>query len=313
MELPDPAPSAAPFREATELSEAASISAIGRKSPDIVPDSEEEFEPTQPAHPEQTRNETMEEREVEKLIRDCSIHDPVPSEPPGDVGMDIDLSMLPHYSRYWASPVFGPDPYPPDNRDSSDANPRWSEHFGVDVRATAESKTSDTAVMIDQSTPAKPEQRTASPVPSNPDVPGDGEVVVEEPPALAPNDPNALVYVSTVSLSLDLDLMRYPASPRIFIFDSLGSRHIQAVNVLTGYLQMEAKDKKGLDETTRAVGKEAMVCHSIYAYLLDVHNQSLHTGSIPTELLRLRRLRLAFCETIHGRPDSAYRDDSRRS
>ncbi|EMD31406.1 hypothetical protein CERSUDRAFT_119788 [Gelatoporia subvermispora B] len=45
----------------------------------------------------------------------------------------------------------------------------------------------------------------------------------------------------------------------IFVFDSLGNRHPQAVKNLIGYLQMEAKDKKGLDETSPAEGKQALV------------------------------------------------------
>ncbi|KAL6308454.1 hypothetical protein BKA93DRAFT_566260 [Sparassis latifolia] len=45
----------------------------------------------------------------------------------------------------------------------------------------------------------------------------------------------------------------------IFTFDSLGGRHPQAANTLSTYLQMEAKDKKGLENTSRAKGKVAHV------------------------------------------------------
>ncbi|KAI0926679.1 hypothetical protein AcV5_007405 [Taiwanofungus camphoratus] len=45
----------------------------------------------------------------------------------------------------------------------------------------------------------------------------------------------------------------------IFIFDSLGSKHPQAIKTLTRYLQLEAKDKKGLDSTSQAQGKGALV------------------------------------------------------
>jgi len=45
----------------------------------------------------------------------------------------------------------------------------------------------------------------------------------------------------------------------IFTFDSLGGRHPQAVKKLSGYLKMEAKDKKNIDEAGVALGKAALV------------------------------------------------------
>jgi len=45
----------------------------------------------------------------------------------------------------------------------------------------------------------------------------------------------------------------------IFTFDSLGSRHPAAVSNLSAYLQLEAKDKKGLDSPSEPVGKQAIV------------------------------------------------------
>ncbi|OCH91910.1 cysteine proteinase [Obba rivulosa] len=45
----------------------------------------------------------------------------------------------------------------------------------------------------------------------------------------------------------------------IFIFDSLGNRHPQAVKNLSAYLQMEAQDKKGVEDTSPAEGKHALV------------------------------------------------------
>ncbi|PCH39744.1 hypothetical protein WOLCODRAFT_136474 [Wolfiporia cocos MD-104 SS10] len=48
-------------------------------------------------------------------------------------------------------------------------------------------------------------------------------------------------------------------STYIFTFDSLGARHPQAVKILTRYLQLEAKDKKDLDDTGQVTGKAALV------------------------------------------------------
>lgn len=72
--VPDVVPTEVP-RDVTELSESTSASVVGRKSPDIVPDSEEEFERTQPVTMERGRDETKDEHEVESMIRSCSIHD----------------------------------------------------------------------------------------------------------------------------------------------------------------------------------------------------------------------------------------------
>lgn len=43
--------------------------------------------------------------------------------------------------------------------------------------------------------------------------------------------------------------------------DSLGSRHPQAINRLSNYLKLEAKDKKGVSEAGTAKGKFAAVCY----------------------------------------------------
>lgn len=52
-----------------------SISAVRPASPNVIPDSEEEFEPTQPVFVQRGKDETKEEKEVESMIRSCSIHD----------------------------------------------------------------------------------------------------------------------------------------------------------------------------------------------------------------------------------------------
>ena len=56
-------------------------------------------------------------------------------------------------------------------------------------------------------------------------------------------------------------------STYIFTFDSLGTRHPQAIKTLTQYLQMEARDKKGIEVTREVIGRNALV--SIIAKLLD--------------------------------------------
>lgn len=41
--------------------------------------------------------------------------------------------------------------------------------------------------------------------------------------------------------------------------DSLGARHPQAIRLLSQYLHMEAKDKKGFDNPSGTKGKQALV------------------------------------------------------
>jgi len=45
----------------------------------------------------------------------------------------------------------------------------------------------------------------------------------------------------------------------VFIFDSLGNRHPQAIKTLVKYLELEAKDKKGVTEITPAQGKHTLL------------------------------------------------------
>ena len=41
--------------------------------------------------------------------------------------------------------------------------------------------------------------------------------------------------------------------------DSLGSKHPQAIKLLQTYLQLEAADKKGIQDANKAEGKKAQV------------------------------------------------------
>ena len=45
----------------------------------------------------------------------------------------------------------------------------------------------------------------------------------------------------------------------IFTLDSLGTRHPQAIKVLKQYLSMEALDKKQMERSSEAKGKQALV------------------------------------------------------
>lgn len=62
------------------------------------------------------------------------------------------------------------------------------------------------------------------------------------------------VAVESVALMRSDHLSTY-----VFIFDSLGSKHPQAIKTLSMYLQLEAKDKKGNTDTRKPIGKLALV------------------------------------------------------
>jgi Ulp1 family protease len=59
----------------------------------------------------------------------------------------------------------------------------------------------------------------------------------------------------------------------IFIFDSLGSQHPQALKNLTAYLRMEAKYKKGIDAT------------GIINFFHFIDIKILYSGAIPDKSL----------------------------
>lgn len=46
----------------------------------------------------------------------------------------------------------------------------------------------------------------------------------------------------------------------IFTLDSLGSKHLRVINILTQYLKLEAKERKGNENTRKPSGKQAHVC-----------------------------------------------------
>lgn len=56
----------------------------------------------------------------------------------------------------------------------------------------------------------------------------------------------------------------------IFTMDSLGTRHPQAIKRLANYLKMEAQDKKGVQDTSSAIGKFASVHSHLFVVALPV-------------------------------------------
>ncbi len=99
----------------------------------------------------------------------------------------------------------------------------------------------------------------------------------------------------------------------IFTFDSLGGKHPAAANNLSRYLQMEAKDKKGLDisQTTPATGVTALV--RCFQLAFTSTNDMLITGSAgprAAELLRLWSLLDPFRTDVHELPRLVHQEDS---
>lgn len=83
----------------------------------------------------------------------------------------------------------------------------------------------------------------------------------------------------------------------IFTFDSLGSRHPQAIKKLSAYLKMEAMDKKGVDHTEAAEGKMVLVW--VIVFYSSQRRVEDFTGAVPTKLLRLWDLPSSFCPDLH--------------
>lgn len=79
----------------------------------------------------------------------------------------------------------------------------------------------------------------------------------------------------------------------IFTLDSLGTRHPQAQKVLRYWLKAEAKDKRELDNVRLAEAKFAQVCGVPFCNKRLSQKRST-TGSITTQLCRLRRLPATF-------------------
>lgn len=89
----------------------------------------------------------------------------------------------------------------------------------------------------------------------------------------------------------------------IFTFDSLGGKHPGAIRNLGHYLQMEAKDKKGLDnsQTTLPTGCNALVCLFVRLKLKSLRWLMFFVvvGPCAAQLLRLWGLPDPFRPHIH--------------
>lgn len=87
--------------------------------------------------------------------------------------------------------------------------------------------------------------------------PGDEEVITSNSGEPEPNR-----YFRPTSFFIRVhqsNYIAYPCRTLIFTFDSLGSDHKAAVRTLSKYLQLEAKDKKGRENTSEAMGRPAFV------------------------------------------------------
>lgn len=92
----------------------------------------------------------------------------------------------------------------------------------------------------------------------------------------------------------------------IFTFDSLGGKHPAAANNLSRYLQMEAKDKKGLDisQTTPAAGVTALVrCFYLAFTLMECQYLALQVPAQPN-FCDCGVYLIHFVQTFMSYPDS---------
>ncbi|KAI0789620.1 hypothetical protein C8Q75DRAFT_144894 [Abortiporus biennis] len=226
-----------------------------------IPDSEDEFSGprTQPLD----SSGKGEEMEVEVLLeRSCSISGPfkvderdkIPSSPqleyPGDEPMDV--------GERGSSPLSGPDV------DMETPN-------GQD-RALCDGSSSST--FFGGATPESPEVELLPNLPSEgnpaPVASFYASVLTKGKEASAPLRERSVDETGQDSENqeqadndVSTEASEEPEAkiPHVFTFDSLGSKHPQAIRVLAQYLQMEARDKQGLDidNTTLATGKQALV------------------------------------------------------
>lgn len=77
--------------------------------------------------------------------------------------------------------------------------------------------------------------------------------------------------------------------------DSLGSKHPQAIKLLQTYLQLEASDKKGIDDASKAEGKRAQVSKRVVRIIILSNSR---VGSGAAELLRLWALPTSFRKNV---------------
>ncbi|THH27755.1 hypothetical protein EUX98_g6430 [Antrodiella citrinella] len=217
----------------------ASASVSRQRSPFVerIPDSENEME----VEPTQTDGGKRDENEVEDLLdlqRSCSLIEvsstPSPRHEDNDVTMDVEIPELLGQLEYPPEPMevdIGPDPTLSVTA-SSTVPPSLLEE---DVPSASASVPSALFYSTDGSRKGK--QKATGP--SEP----------REPPEPTPPEEDA----SAEQLDPDKE------QAYVFTFDSLGSKHPKACSLLSEYLVMEAKDKKGLDQTSQPIGRMALV------------------------------------------------------
>jgi hypothetical protein len=86
--------------------------------------------------------------------------------------------------------------------------------------------------------------------------------------------------------------------PTIFVLDSLGKSHHNAVRVIASYLLLEAMDKKGshAEISTEGWGKDVLVRLISVSYIIRFLELSCYPkiGTSSAELLRLRGISRPF-------------------
>ncbi|KZT09310.1 cysteine proteinase [Laetiporus sulphureus 93-53] len=242
--------------EPEELMPTETAAVVGSKfqSPDheIIPDS------CPPSRGGSPVADSEGEREVESLLertRSCSLEDqPMADEEDvagaaaASMGEMIDLEL-----QYPASPqeclqqieVDSDTPHPeeanqPTSFESADgAQIKQREHV-VDANADIMASVGPATFYGNSSASSSARKGVRTPTPT--------QFIVDDDNANAPED-------EVMSRTSDESSQH----TYIFTFDSLGTRHPQAIKTLTQYLQMEARDKKGIEVTREVMGRNALV------------------------------------------------------
>ncbi|TCD69028.1 hypothetical protein EIP91_009091 [Steccherinum ochraceum] len=217
-----------------------SVSISRQRSPsnEVIPDSEPEQEPVPTQRTEEKR---MDEREVEDILdleRTLSIHDETDHRPIALAPEDRDVEMVD------ADAPLGKLAYPSASPESMQVD------LPAEISLPVETVLRDPASLFDDSSGPVPVESFYATSVSAPgkrkeeDIDLDISISVE-----CPEEDEPPIEV------LDTDAQR----PFVFTFDSLGSKHPKAANVLSEYLAMEAKDKKGIEQTTSPKSRTALV------------------------------------------------------
>ncbi|KAI0081593.1 hypothetical protein K474DRAFT_1768509 [Panus rudis PR-1116 ss-1] len=259
---------------------------------EVIPDSQEQVsvQQTQKAH-------DGEDMEVEAMLqRSCTIGDdassPVrPPPPPNDAQSVQDVPGVHLGDLELLYPSSSPPPVPMEvdsNGDKERCNTAEQDSASV-IELPAESISTSARMLSPEvelsgpSTMSESISAVAAPRDVSPEVELSGPSTKECPPT-AEDVPKAVpvtTFYGGVSnkgkekaIDVPADDADEPANEEatdspsgepepnrtyIFTFDSLGTEHRAAIKLLSMYLQFEAKDKKGLENTSEAKGKSALV------------------------------------------------------